>query len=71
MRRAGLPALINRAPPNTSPEARDRYADAIEAQGPAWRNCAASIRAGFSNMWIEAALRAIDAALDDERPDHG
>lgn len=55
--------MIASAPP--SAEARDRYADQIASTGPAWANCAASIRAGYSNLWIEAALRAIDSALDD------
>lgn len=43
--------------------ARNIYADEVEGQGPAWANAAASIRAGFSNVWISAAIAAIGEAL--------
>lgn len=50
-----------------SQAARDLLADEIEAQGPAWANAAANVRSGFSNIWIDPALRAIDLALDIDR----
>jgi hypothetical protein len=40
------------------------YAKSIEAMGPAWANTAQSIRAGFRNCWIDAAVAAIDQALN-------
>jgi len=43
--------------------ARQLYADKVEETGPAYRNLANSIRAGFSNVWIEAAIAAVDAAF--------
>lgn len=43
--------------------ARNIYADEIEAQGPAWANAALSIRAGYSNVWISAAIGAICEAI--------
>jgi len=43
--------------------ARRQYADAVEARGPAYRNAADSIRAGFSNMWIEAGIAALATVL--------
>lgn len=54
-----------------SRRARALYADAIDAQGPRWRNTADSIRCGgYGNIWSEAALSAIERALrinpDDE-----
>jgi hypothetical protein len=42
--------------------ARDTYAREIERQGPQWKPLAQSIRSGFSNLWVEPALKAIDAA---------
>lgn len=45
-------------------EARNLYADAIAARGPAWRNSADSIRSGaYGNAWTEAAIVAINSAL--------
>lgn len=45
-------------------QARELYADAIDAQGPRWRNTADSIRCGgYGNIWSEAALSAIERAL--------
>lgn len=41
---------------------REIYAQALEAQGPAWKRTADSVRAGYANIWIEAAFKAIDAA---------
>ncbi len=42
--------------------ARHELADALASRGSAYRNAADSIRGGFSNMWIEAGLVAIEAA---------
>ena len=39
-----------RSPPMTP--ARDMLADAISRQGPEWKNVAASVRAGYANVWI-------------------
>ena len=50
--------------------ARAILADAIEAQGPSWRNSAASVRAGFSNVWIAPALVAITTALTEPLEDN-
>jgi hypothetical protein len=51
-----------------SQAARDLLADEIAAQGPAWANAASSIRGGnYANVWITAALAAIDLALDIDR----
>jgi hypothetical protein len=49
--------------------ARAMLADAIEAQGPSWHNAAASVRAGFSNVWIAPALEAIARALTEPMED--
>ena len=46
-----------------SQQARDIYARQIAAQGPAWGPLAATIRTGFTNLWVEPALKAIDEAL--------
>ena len=48
-------------PSDRSPKARarERYATKVEALGPGWRNAANSIRAGWSNIWIDAAIGAI------------
>lgn len=40
-------------------DARQLYADKIEALGPAYRNAAESIRAGWGNVWIEAGIKAV------------
>lgn len=50
-----------------SQAARDLLAEAIEEQGPAWANTAHAVRGGFSNIWIEPALIAIDRAMDSDR----
>jgi hypothetical protein len=50
-----------------TPEARELYAQAIGAQGPAWANTAHLLRTGFENVWITPALVAIDRALDHGR----
>lgn len=50
-------------------EARDRLADQIAAQGPSLANLANNVRTGFENFWLTPALRAIDHALDPDRPD--
>lgn len=42
--------------------AREFLAQAIEAQGPSWQNCANLVRAGHSNVWINPALVAINRA---------
>jgi len=45
-------------------QARHMFADAVQAQGPAWRNAADSIRAGnYGNAWTVAAIGAIEKAL--------
>lgn len=58
-------------------EARKAYALAIERTGPAWANTAASVRAGYSNVWIEAAIDALEPLVilsgdedppEDQRP---
>jgi hypothetical protein len=56
--------------------ARNLYADALAAQGPAWGNAAASVRAGYDNSWILAGLTAVEALLrlvadddDEEAPE--
>ena len=65
----------NGGPSNVSGEARDLYAAQFDAQGPAWANLAGNIRAGFENLWVTPALKAIDQALrsgpqhDDDDPD--
>lgn len=53
----------NGGPGGASAAARDLYADQVAAQGPAWANLAGNIRAGFENIWITPALKAIDHAL--------
>lgn len=41
--------------------ARDQLADALVAQGAAWKNAADSVRCGgYSNIWIKAGLAAIE-----------
>jgi len=41
--------------------ARHALADAIDAQGPAWRNSALSLRGGaWGNVWTEIALLALE-----------
>jgi len=47
--------------------ARELLAKQIEDQGPAWKNCADSVRSGFTNLWLAPALAAIDHALDTGR----
>jgi hypothetical protein len=45
-------------------EARNRYADAVQAKGPAWRNAADSVRAGtYANPWILLGIDAVEATL--------
>lgn len=44
-------------------QAREAYAQAIEAQGPGWANSANSIRAGYSNVWIAAGIAAVEGVL--------
>jgi len=44
-------------------EARNRLADAIAAKGPARKNLADSVRTGFSNLYIEAAIEAIASTV--------
>jgi hypothetical protein len=51
------------APVSTSERARDLLADQVEANGPAYRNAADSIRAGWSNIWVQAGLAAIEGVL--------
>jgi hypothetical protein len=50
--------------------ARKLYAEKVEALGPPYRNVANSIRAGWSNIWIDAGIRAVAEVLryvpDDE-----
>jgi hypothetical protein len=52
------------------PRAREAVAAEIEAQGPAYRNLAESVRAGWVNTLLEPALRALTKLLrqvpDDE-----
>lgn len=43
--------------------ARDIYADGLLAQGKAWATTATSVRAGYTNIWIEAGIDAVLAAL--------
>lgn len=54
--------------------ARDAIASSLAAKGPAWSNAAASIRAGFTNCWIEAAVTALTGVLrlvpDEDEDDH-
>jgi len=53
-----------------SRRARAILADAIAARGPAWKPAADSVRAGtYANAWIEAAIVAVDMALDAEPDD--
>jgi hypothetical protein len=40
--------------------ARELFAERIAAQGPAWRNAADSVLSGYSNVWIDAAIAAIE-----------
>ena len=48
-------------------DARDLYADALAQEGRAYEKIAQQVRDGFSNIWVEPALRAIDRALDEGR----
>ena len=48
-------------------EARELLAKQIDAKGPCWANLANSVRAGFTNLWLDLALAAIDQALDQDR----
>ena len=57
----------NGGPSGASQEARDRFADALLAQGEAWGNTAGNIRVGFENVWITPGLIAIEKLLR-ERP---
>lgn len=54
-------------------QARERFAQAVAAQGPSWANTANSIRAGFTNVWIAPGIAAIEAVLrlvpDEADPD--
>jgi hypothetical protein len=43
--------------------ARQLYAAQVRAQGPAWRNAADNIVAGYTNAWIAAGIAAIEAVL--------
>lgn len=53
-----------------SEQAKELLAEAVEGQGPSWRNAANSIRAGgYANAWITAGLVAIEKALRVERDD--
>lgn len=50
--------------PQPSPEARAIVAEAIAAEGSAYRNLSEHVRDGNDpNMWIRFALRATDYAL--------
>ncbi len=44
-------------------QARELFAQAVEANGPAWKNTANSIRAGYENMWVQAGIAAIEGVL--------
>lgn len=46
--------------------AREILADEIESNGLAWVPLAASIRAGFTNLWLLPALAVISALLPNE-----
>jgi len=46
-------------------EARQRFAAAVREQGPAWKNTADSIIAGFSNIWIAPALAALALTIEE------
>ncbi len=60
------------APPILGDSARDALADAVAAQGPAWRNAAENIRAGFENVWITPALAVITRLIEQVGdPDDG
>ena len=48
---------------SSASRARQLYADQVAAQGPAWRNSAEAIRAGYSNAWIAAGIAALEAVL--------
>lgn len=50
------------APPETD-RARELFATQIESNGPAHKNTADAIRAGFSNIWILAGIGAIARVL--------
>lgn len=50
-------------------EARERLADVLEAKGPIYGNTAGSVRAGYSNMWIDAAIEAIASTVRDPLED--
>jgi hypothetical protein len=43
--------------------ARRAFADAVEGQGPCWRNAADSIRAGWGNTWVAAGIAALERVL--------
>lgn len=43
--------------------ARDAYARQLDRLGPAWANTANSVRAGYENVWISAALDAIEVLV--------
>lgn len=51
-------------PPRTD-RARERFAAEVERLGPAYRNPADSIRAGWGNIWIEAGVAALERLLRD------
>lgn len=60
-----------RIEPRRDARARAAYAAKIEALGPPYRNAAESIRSGWSNVWIDAAIKALSDVLrlvpeDDE-----
>lgn len=56
-------------------QAREEFAQSIEAQGPSWANTADSIRAGYANVWITAGIAALERVLrlvpDEADPDEG
>lgn len=43
--------------------ARELLAAEVGSNGPAWKNLAGSIRAGFVNMWIAPAVVVIAALI--------
>lgn len=45
------------------PEARERLAETLAAKGTPYHSVANSVRAGHSNMWIEAAVAAIASTV--------
>ena len=44
-------------------QAREVFAKELEAKGTAWANTANSVRAGYSNVWIAAAIDALQELL--------